>query len=55
MPMSKPKAWRLVSNLLGNSINTQFNLRSHLPNMSQEVKLEIGSPAKHQWTDSHHA
>ncbi|KAM7406537.1 hypothetical protein PAMP_000911 [Pampus punctatissimus] len=32
---------------LENSINPQFNLLSHLPNMGQEVKLEIGSPSKY--------
>ena len=42
----------MVSILLRNSINTQFNLLSHLPNMGQEVKLEIGSPTKHQWIDT---
>lgn len=34
------------------SINTRFNLLSHLPNTGQEVKLEIGSPTKHQWIDT---
>lgn len=55
MPKRREKKARrlsVVSNLLGNSINTQFNLLSHLPNMGQEVKLEIGSPTKHQWIDT---
>lgn len=41
----KPTA---VSNSLGNGINPQFNFLSHLPNMGQQVELEIGSLTKHQ-------
>lgn len=52
MPVSKKKALRLVSKWLGNSIHTQFNLLSHLPNTGQEVKLEIGSPTKRRWSDT---
>lgn len=38
--------------LQGNSINPQFNLLSHFPNIGQEVELEIGSPTKRQCTDT---
>lgn len=49
---SKKIVCRQVFSLLANGINTQFNLLSHLPNMGQEVKLEIGSPTKHRWIDT---
>lgn len=50
--LKKKIACRQVFSLLANGINTQFNLLSHLPNMGQEVKLEIGSPTKHRWIDT---